>query len=84
MTHILVVGNGMVGQRFVEHLVAGDVQQAKTVTVIGEETRPAYDRVGLSSWFEGRSEADLSLVDEGFLDNDRLDQRYSRLQIHPG
>ena len=30
-----------------------------------EETRLAYDRVNLSKWFEGKSDADLSLVAEG-------------------
>ena len=42
---LVVIGNGMVGHRFVEGLTAcsraGDFQ----ITVIGEEPRPAYDRV---------------------------------------
>ncbi len=60
---ILVVGNGMVGQRFVDRFLAFDPHATCDVTVIGEETRPAYDRVALTSWFNGKSEEDLRLVD---------------------
>src|SRR3954451_18696952 len=70
--HLVVVGNGMVGQRLVESLRARDEAGAWRVTVLCEETRPAYDRVALSSWFSGASEADLCLVPEGFYDGDPL------------
>ncbi|WP_051063268.1 nitrite reductase large subunit NirB [Ilumatobacter nonamiensis] len=76
--HVLVVGNGMVGQRFVDRLVAADDGGEFDITVIGEESRPAYDRVALSSWFEGRSEADLSLVDASFVGSGRVDYRFGR------
>ena len=59
---VLVIGNGMVGQRFVDQLVAADTAATCAITVIGEESRPAYDRVALSSWFNGKSEEDLRLV----------------------
>lgn len=74
--HVLVVGNGMVGQRFVDRLVAEDESGAFEVTVVGEEPRPAYDRVALSTWFEGRTEADLCLVDPTFVDSERVDYRF--------
>ena len=48
---LLVIGNGMVGQRFLEELVAKT--EAFDITVLGEEIRPAYDRVQLSAWFSG-------------------------------
>ncbi len=72
MTHrkLVVVGNGMVGQRFVEALRARDESAEWQVTVLAEETRPAYDRVGLSAYFSGTSPDDLSLVPEGFYDDD--------------
>jgi nitrite reductase (NADH) large subunit len=66
--HVIVVGNGMVGQRFVEDLAAADVGGAWRVTVLGEEPRQAYDRVALSSFFDGRSEADLDVVTPGCYD----------------
>ena len=57
---ILVVGNGMVGHHFVETLVNADLDVQ--ITVLGEETRPAYDRVHLSEVFAGREPADLALA----------------------
>jgi len=50
----------MVGHHFVETLVnsGGD----DDITVIGEEPRPAYDRVHLSDVFAGREPADLALA----------------------
>src|SRR3954465_13416038 len=59
MRRIVVAGNGMVGHRFVE-AVSG---RGFEVGVIGEEPRPAYDRVNLSSYFDGKSAADLALAD---------------------
>ncbi|MDG1819623.1 MAG: nitrite reductase large subunit NirB [Porticoccaceae bacterium] len=60
MLKVVVVGNGMVGHHYVEQLVASEVEAQ--VTVIGGETRPAYDRVHLSEVFSGRSPEDLALT----------------------
>jgi nitrite reductase (NADH) large subunit len=62
---LVVIGNGMVGQRFVEALVARDTGHRWSVTVLGEEHRPAYDRVRLSAYFEGASPEDLTLAPPG-------------------
>ena len=62
---VLVIGNGMVGQRLLEKLEGCDDLE---VTVLCEEPRPAYDRVALSSFFSGRSADDLTLVPEGFFE----------------
>jgi nitrite reductase (NADH) large subunit len=61
---LIVVGNGMVGQRLLEKLAAGSHNYE--ITVLCEEPRAAYDRVGLTSFFSGKSAEDLSVVPEGF------------------
>src|SRR5687768_17774220 len=65
---IAVIGNGMVGQRFLEQLVrhAKDRSHEVEITVFCEEPRPAYDRVQLTSFFSGKSAKDLSVVPEKF------------------
>ena len=74
---IAVIGNGMVGQRFLEQLVA----HAKTsgqeceITVFCEEPRPAYDRVQLTSFFSGKSAADLNVVPDNFFQEHGLTLR---------
>lgn len=57
---VVVVGNGMVGHHFVETL--NNLEVAAHITVIGEEPRPAYDRVHLSEVFSGRSPEDLAIA----------------------
>ncbi len=56
---IVVVGNGMVGNHYVEQLLASGLDAR--ITVIGGETRPAYDRVHLSEVFSGKNPEDLAL-----------------------
>ncbi|MCF0096667.1 nitrite reductase large subunit NirB [Micromonospora sp. MH99] len=58
---LVVIGNGMVGQRFVDALRARDPQGRWRVTVLAEEGRPAYDRVRLSAYFDGVSEDELNV-----------------------
>ncbi len=59
---IVVIGNGMVGYKFCEKLLAKKSDLRITLTVFGEENRPAYDRVHLSSWFSGTSAEELSMA----------------------
>jgi len=59
----------MVGHRLVEVLAAGN---AFDITVLGEEPRPAYDRVHLTSFFSGKTAADLSLVAPGFFEQNGI------------
>lgn len=56
---VVVIGNGMVGFKFCEKLLAKSTQF--NIIVFGEESRPAYDRVHLSEYFNGKSADDLSL-----------------------
>ncbi|MFI7512362.1 nitrite reductase large subunit NirB [Micromonospora echinofusca] len=60
-SRLVVVGNGMVGQRFVDALRARDPQGRWRVTVLAEESRPAYDRVRLSAFFDGVDAEELNL-----------------------
>lgn len=64
---IVVVGHGMVGHKFLEALAETGLKDAR-VTVLGEEPRPAYDRVHLSSFFSGTTAEQLSLVEPGFFE----------------
>ncbi|CAL9408842.1 nitrite reductase large subunit NirB [Streptomyces sp. enrichment culture] len=64
---IVLVGHGMVGQRFLEALAERGVTGRARVVVLCEEPRPAYDRVQLTSYFSGRTPDDLSMVPEGFM-----------------
>ncbi len=63
---LLVIGNGMVGQRLLEY-VTGESHEYE-ITVLCEEPRPAYDRVQLTSFFSGKSAQDLSMVETDFFD----------------
>ncbi len=65
---IVVIGNGMVGQRFLEQLAGRLNGRPAEVTVFCAEPRPAYDRVQLTSFFSGKSAADLNLVPAGFFE----------------
>jgi len=56
---VIIVGNGMVGYKFCEKLVARSADFR--IIVFGEEPRHAYDRVHLSEYFGGKSADDLSL-----------------------
>src|SRR4051794_2310851 len=62
---LVVVGNGMVGHKFVIAAAERGLAETFEVVVVGEEPRLAYDRVGLSKWFAGKSEAELALTTAG-------------------
>ena len=61
---LVLVGHGMVGQRFLEALF--ERPHDWRVTVLAEEPRPAYDRVHLTSWFSGTTAEELSLCPPAF------------------
>ena len=76
MTHLrrtlVVAGNGMVGHRFVQAAVERGLTETYDVVVVGEEPRPAYDRVALTSFFAAGSADELSLLPEGAYDDPRV------------
>ncbi|MEN2740727.1 nitrite reductase large subunit NirB [Microbacterium sp. X-17] len=69
-THVVVVGAGMVAHRFVDSLLSR-AGEGWRVTVIGDEPRAPYDRVGLTSFFAGANADDLTL-DPAVLADDRV------------
>jgi nitrite reductase (NADH) large subunit len=60
----VVVGAGMVAQRLVEALDARGATETWDIEVFGEESRPPYDRVALTSFFSDRDPEDLLLGDQ--------------------
>eukprot|EP00934_Nitzschia_sp_Nitz4_P000241 Nitzschia sp. Nitz4//scaffold313_size41840//10902//17056//NITZ4_007432-RA/size41840-processed-gene-0.86-mRNA-1//-1//CDS//3329547418//241//frame0 len=61
---VVVVGNGMVGQRFMENLVDEVGKDGVQITTFCEEPLAAYNRVKLTSYFETRNPSDLSMTSE--------------------
>jgi nitrite reductase (NADH) large subunit len=59
---IVVIGNGMVGHKFIE-TISESSEQIELIT-FSEEPKLAYDRVQLSSYFSGKSSSELSLTSE--------------------
>jgi nitrite reductase (NADH) large subunit len=64
---IVLVGHGMVGQRFLEELAGRGVMERARVVVLCEEPRPAYDRMNLTKYFSGTTPDELSMVEDGFM-----------------
>ncbi|MBD1897018.1 nitrite reductase large subunit NirB [Coleofasciculus sp. FACHB-129] len=63
--NLIVIGNGMVGHKFLELMIAKGATQEWNLIAFCEEPRVAYDRVNLSGFFSGKTAADLSLVQPG-------------------
>jgi len=69
-TKVVVVGLGMVGIAFIEKLLKLDAKRGEyEVVVIGEEPHLAYNRVGLTSFFQHRKVENLYLNPEGWYGN---------------
>jgi nitrite reductase (NADH) large subunit len=71
---LIVVGHGMVGHRFVQAAIERGLTETHDITVLGAESRPAYDRVALTSFFEVGAKA-LSLLPQGRYDDPRVTLR---------
>src|SRR5688500_2274791 len=67
---VVVIGNGMVGYKFCEKLIARSVDF--NIIVFGEESRIAYDRVHLSEYFSGKTADDLSLSSSGWYEENGI------------
>ncbi|OUR87646.1 nitrite reductase large subunit [Cycloclasticus sp. 44_32_T64] len=69
---LVVIGNGMVGHKFLQSMTQSEAMQDYEITTFCEETRLAYDRVQLTSYFNGKTEDDLSLVEPGFFEDNNI------------
>jgi nitrite reductase (NADH) large subunit len=65
---LVIVGNGMVGHKLVDTLVSMGGNEQWHIVTFAEEPRVAYDRVGLSAYFNGATAEDLCLVEPGAYD----------------
>ncbi len=75
--NLIVIGNGMVGHKFLELMVSKRATKLWNAIAFCEEPRVAYDRVNLSSFFSGKTAGDLTLVEPGFYQENSI-------QIHIG
>lgn len=75
--NLVVIGNGMVGHKFLELMIAKGAIKHWNLITFCEEPRVAYDRVNLSGFFSGKTAADLSLVEPGLYQENGI-------QIHIG
>ncbi len=69
---IIVVGNGMVGYKFCEKLVAKGMHTTNEIVVFGEEPWVAYDRVHLSAYFSGSTVEDLEMAPRSWYEENNI------------
>ncbi len=72
---IVIIGNGMVSHYFIEQAIQSELNAS--ILVLSGESRLAYDRVHLSSFFDGTSEGALSLTTTEYYDEHGIDYRLS-------
>ncbi|GGA87937.1 nitrite reductase large subunit [Neiella marina] len=65
---IVVVGNGMVGHKFIDTLVSDPQGEQFDIVTFSEEPRLAYDRVQLSAYFSGSTADDLAMTTPQYYD----------------
>ncbi|MEM1227679.1 MAG: nitrite reductase large subunit NirB [Planctomycetota bacterium] len=70
---IVVIGNGMVGLRFCERVVALDETKHYRLITFCEEPRTAYDRVGLTKFFDHRDPDQLMMTDADWYEKSGID-----------
>jgi nitrite reductase (NADH) large subunit len=69
---LVIVGNGPVAHKFIEVLLESGKADQFTITVIGEESNPAYNRVWLTAWFETRSVDGIALASPDFYSSNNI------------
>ncbi|WP_116202181.1 nitrite reductase large subunit NirB [Amycolatopsis circi] len=81
MPTVVVAGHGMVAHRFVEALRAADAAGEWQVVVFGEESRPAYDRVALTSYVDSWDPAALALPGSDYAGDDAVELRLGEVVV---
>ncbi|MFD2471233.1 nitrite reductase large subunit NirB [Amycolatopsis silviterrae] len=81
MPTVVVAGHGMVAHRFVEALRAADSAGEWRVVVFGEENRPAYDRVALTSYVDSWDPAALALPGSDYAGDDAVELRLGEVVV---
>ena len=95
MKKVLVVGNGMVGYKFCEKLRKQADATSVEITVLGEECRPAYDRVHLSEYFSDQDVEKLTMAPLGWYQENgirlhtgemvaHIDRHHKTVETHRG
>ena len=80
-SHVVVVGHGMVGHRFVEALRSRDSAGGWRVTVLAEESDAAYDRVGLTGYTDHWDRALLALPGNRYSGDHLVDLRLGQKAV---
>lgn len=70
---LAIIGNGMVGHRYIEELIDKGGNEEFNIVVFCEEPRVAYDRVHLSSYFSHHTAEELSLVKQGYYEKHQIE-----------
>lgn len=70
--NIVVIGNGMVGYKFLEKLTAKGLQTSYNIIAFGEEPYVAYDRVHLSAYFEDSNFETLQMAPRSWYDENNI------------
>lgn len=82
-SRVVVIGLGMVAISFIEKLLSRSSPKSNpsspqyTITAIGDEPHLAYNRVGLSQYFNGRSVTSLLLNPESWYQEPEIKERLS-------
>jgi nitrite reductase (NADH) large subunit len=72
---LVVAGHGMVAHRLVEAVRADDRDGTWRIVVLAEEPRPAYDRVGLTSYVDGWDPVKLALPGADYAGDEQVELR---------
>ncbi|PRX44200.1 nitrite reductase (NADH) large subunit [Prauserella shujinwangii] len=72
---VVVAGHGMVAHRLVEAIRSEDTDGQWRIVVLGEERRPAYDRVALTSYVDGWDAGALALPGADYAGADAVELR---------